>query len=452
MKETKILILNHFDTNKGDASILIGTIDALNQVIPMAKICVESSDSELTAQRIKFRAKIVKRQIERYKNRNPLVWGLKNTLWVLQSIIWAVLKRYKLDIKQLFNYEKKLVLKEYEEATVIISGGGGYIRDNSGVVGFLPLYSILLAVILRKPVMIYAQSIGPIDTVIYKSIAKFLLNNVDLITVRDVVSREVLRNLKVINPLIYITSDSAFFFHRNFQSSRGEALLEQEGIHKNNHRQLVGITIMHWHYPGDLNPKLKHENYKKILAEVSDYLIEKFSFSVVFISMNTKKQRENDINLAEEIIKMMVYKENAKIIKGEYSPEEVKDIISQMDLMIATRFHSIIFASTVGVPAISIMYEYKAIGIMKMLDLEKFVCHINKLTKEDLILKIEEVWSNKNTIRTNLENNVPTLQELALLNAKFLKQLIEYENKNEKKGKFSIKLSPKDDSILNLFN
>lgn len=449
MKNFKILIINHFGTNKGDASILIGIVDLLVKVIPNVKISIESADPEITDERTGHRFGIVKRIISRKNNITPLIWWLKTIIWIFQSTIWALLRRFGLDIKWFFNKQKRAILQEYEKSDLVLSVGGGYINDTTGLVGFLPLYSIMLAIIIQKPIMLYAQSIGPIGNIKFRFLTRYILNKVNLITLREEISRKVLQNLKINIPTIYVTSDAAFMFHKNVQSLRAEFILNKEGINKKENR-LIGVTLMRWHYPGDRNAESKHENYKLTMAEALDNIIEKLDVTVIFISMNTNKQREEEINLAKEIIQIMKYKQNSKVITGEYTPEEIKDIISQLDLVVGTRFHSIIFALTTGVPVVSIMYEHKAMGIMKMLNFEKYVCDISDLKKEELVSKIDEVYGKRNEIRTIINSKVPILQNLALINAKLLKQLINCKNKADINK--NMELSYEDNSILSLYN
>ncbi len=56
--------------------------------------------------------------------------------------------------------------------------------------------------------------------------------------------------------------------------------------------------------------------------------------------------------------------------------ENLKALYGKLDYLIGTRFHSVIFALTSGTPAIAIEYEHKTGGIMRDLELDKWVCKI----------------------------------------------------------------------------
>ena len=97
-----------------------------------------------------------------------------------------------------------------------------------------------------------------------------------------------------------------------------------------------------------------------------------------------------------------VYKkyENDKRITYLYdndlSSRDIQKLYSYYDLVIGTRFHSVIFSLNVRVPSIAIAYGgNKAYGIMKDMDLEEFVIPIENPNAEVLYAKMKMVFSNK---------------------------------------------------------
>jgi polysaccharide pyruvyl transferase WcaK-like protein len=108
------------------------------------------------------------------------------------------------------------IIRCLRDTNLFISGGGGLLQDSTGK-GWSILYYlglILVAKIAKVPVMIYAQGIGPINKKISKLLIKWILNKVDLITVRDNSSKELLENLGVVKPSIYVNSDPVFLLKK----------------------------------------------------------------------------------------------------------------------------------------------------------------------------------------------------------------------------------------------
>ena len=92
--------------------------------------------------------------------------------------------------------------------------------------------------------------------------------------------------------------------------------------------------------------------------------------------------------------------------------------------MVGTRFHSVIFALNVGVPAIAIAYGgNKSRGIMKDFGLEDFVLDMNDLEYDSItncFVRLEKhkdkylrkIESAKNDIRMKRESLITTIRRL----------------------------------------
>ena len=73
--------------------------------------------------------------------------------------------------------------------------------------------------------------------------------------------------------------------------------------------------------------------------------------------------------------------------------------------------HSNIFATSMCVPTIAIAYEKKTNGIMNTLELNDFIVEMDKITKEELISKIEKMLKEKNKISEHLSTKISNLQK-----------------------------------------
>ena len=100
-----------------------------------------------------------------------------------------------------------------------------------------------LAKLFNKPVMVYANGIGPINRKINRFLTRKILNQVDLITLRDKDSRIFLKELDVENDNIYVTADPVF----TLEPTKEEIILgifEKEGIPGD--KPLVGVSVRNW--------------------------------------------------------------------------------------------------------------------------------------------------------------------------------------------------------------
>ena len=94
-------------------------------------------------------------------------------------------------------------IKPIMESDVLISGGGSLLQDITSLKSLLYYLAIILfAQAMNKRVIIFAQGFTPFRTKIGKILTKFALKNCDKITVRDLKSQKLLKNLD--NPEEYL--------------------------------------------------------------------------------------------------------------------------------------------------------------------------------------------------------------------------------------------------------
>jgi len=91
-------------------------------------------------------------------------------------------------------------------------------------------------------------------------------------------------------------------------------------------------------------------------------------------------------------------------------------------MIVSTKMHGAIAATSQCVPTIAIGTHHKFRGIMRMLGQEKWVC---SPVSEDLIAKIDDAWIRREEIKKELKSRQEALREGALLNAQLVKQLLD---------------------------
>lgn len=130
---------------------------------------------------------------------------------ILGNLLWIFFYKYtNRDSLSLAGYNHEIIA-EYKNADRILFGGGQNIVQviPFPLPTFIALYEILFAKALQKPVMIYANTLGPFNFSWAWPLIRWSLNKVDLITTREEISKEILKDLKIESP-IYVTADAAF--------------------------------------------------------------------------------------------------------------------------------------------------------------------------------------------------------------------------------------------------
>src|SRR5699024_10927236 len=103
------------------------------------------------------------------------------------------------------------LIRAVKSCDLLISGGGSLLQDvTSSRSIYYYLGVILLAKLFNKKVYVYANGVGPIDKGINRKLTRFVLNKVDLITLRDEDSHQLMQELKITKPRMEVTADPVY--------------------------------------------------------------------------------------------------------------------------------------------------------------------------------------------------------------------------------------------------
>lgn len=419
---TKILIaVNPGFHNKGDAAILSGAFETLktlgNAEISLISYYPEYDSTQCGARIISA----VKR---------PRIARIFNSVFLMhpRPMLFEALSRtflYRICL-EISGFIKREIWEEYYKSDIIMAGLDGTFTTLYGVGGFvLNSYAIFLAKLFKKPVIIYAASIEPFKNKLYEILARFILNKVDLVTLRERKSYQYLRKIGVSKPPIYVTADLGFLL-QPASPERVKRIISIEGINKNN-EPLIGMTvrrgISRWIFPNLKTSGERYANYVALMAQVVDYLLDKLSATVIFIPHSIAPY-EDDRVTGKDIYEKVKNKHKVKVIINDYTAAEIKGIIGQCDLLVGARTHSVINATSMYVPSLLIAGSIHKPGIMtEILDGGKWVCS-EPLSFDTLTSRIDELWSERERVKEELKPKVESVKERALLNGELVKELM----------------------------
>jgi len=418
---TRIVITNFgHRLNKGSAALLNSTVSALRGFLPNSEFSVFTYYPEIEneVRDIKIFDIIAKRSKSKI---------LQVASYILGCTLWSILYNcFRLDIRKLRN---KKGLSEYYSADIVMNTGGDVLTEDYGTLSFFfYTLNLLFALLLNKSVVLYAESIGPFKRWWNKIVAKFLLNRVKLVILREGSSKKCLEKLEINKIPVYVTADPAFLLEPA-SMQRIKEILEKEEI-KENDRPLIGISaskiISLYGFRQLDNPSDKYFQYIKIMAKISDYLIINFKATVIFVPHVIGLGNNDDRIVADDIYELIENKQKVISIKNEYTAEETKGIIGQCDLFIGARMHATIASTCMHVPTVAVAYSHKMHGIIgKMMGYEQYVLDINDFNYNTSISVIDKAWSNRIRIREELKLKIKDIRQRALLSAKLVKELIE---------------------------
>ena len=419
---TKIVITNHGSRmNKGNAALLNSRIKTLKKYIPDAEFVVFTYHPEIDYKpEMKYMQGVNIRFYEVPCKVLLSPRGMPKTIVSTLKLLFCSTKFIKrLNVKG---------IREYEDADVIISTGGDVLTEDYGSISFFNyVINLLLGILLNKPVVLYAESIGPFKLCWNRIVAKFLLSRVKLITLREEISQNYLEVLGKNRTTTYLTADSAFLLEPAPPRRIKEIMLKEE-INKDN-TPVIGISvskiISRYGFLHLKTPRDRYRQYVLLMSKVVDYLIDKLDATVVFIPHVIEPWGNDDRTVANDIISLVKHEDKCISIREEYTVEELKGIIGECDMFMGARMHATIASASMFVPTIAIAYSHKTHGVIgKMLGQKDYILDIGSLDYNVLLSKINEVWSKREKVKTYLQSKMGSIKDLAALNAKFVKDLV----------------------------
>jgi colanic acid/amylovoran biosynthesis protein len=373
----RICIANvYYFANTGDAALLLALIAELRRVFghpSLVALTMEEVEPGETLAEVRLERSLMSLAYHTFGKR--FVKGLY-TIWVIGLTMCAVPLWRRTGVLALPPGLRKAT-QSLIDADLVVTVGGGYLRGKKDLAThlglFLMLHPIWLATMAGVPVMCHSQSIGPFGNRFQRWLTARTLSRVELLAAREDISVDALDEMGLRAPKIIRAADAGFLFETSEEVDvRTVAGLPADA-------RVVGVTVRQWLH-GEAQ-----ERYEAAVAAACDHMIRSAAAHVVFIPQVTVTELGDDDRIVgHRVADKMVQQQSVRVLDESFSPFEVKALYESLDLLVGTRFHSVIFALTACVPAIAIEYEHKTGGIMAELGLSEWVCDINTVTADQL--------------------------------------------------------------------
>lgn len=406
----KIFIINAHWYNRGDEAALRAMIDELMITYPNAEIKVHMIGGG---------------EYFPYSGNVTLTTGACPAGGRIKWIDFWV--RYISGGKFGFRKESLKFYEEIKSSDIILHGPGGpAIGDIYIANEFEYLARYLLVQRARKPYAFFAPSMGPFKKKKNDFYRRKVLEGASLIAVREPISAEYLNEYGIKNP-VYVTMDSAFQ-HPVDETKYSKQFEEDRELINFISRfdKVVGITItdLMWNPKYRDNDKIKNNIVSTFEAIV--YELTNRGYGVLFIPQLFGICNDADFmkKFANDNCYVLPVVQQNDCYYQQY-------VIGKMYAVIGMRYHSNIFAAKVGTPFISISYEQKMSGFMKIAGLDKYCIDIGDLSKVRVLETFDELCSHYNTYKKMLLSNRAVWQHKAHETTDRVVEIIDAQLKKE---------------------
>ncbi len=260
---------------------------------------------------------------------------------------------------------------------------------------FERMMEVSVASYLGKPLVMFPNSVGPFKTRLGLLMSKLALNNFDSIIVRDSVSFNLLKKLRVV-PKMVLTSDAALLF-----SADPKVPVQKFSSPS------IGVSI------GVYNQSLSEEDFQSFMAENAaalDRIVDLYDFDVCFFPHFITGFENDDFEVSKIVLGMMKNRDRARVFKID-SLDEFKLCLEQMELLISSKMHPMVLATSGYVPTVCIAYDHKQTGFLKDLGLTEYLIPLKDVASEVIVSKVGKVIENRKEIIALLKNKIPVLQK-----------------------------------------
>jgi polysaccharide pyruvyl transferase WcaK-like protein len=435
IKNTRILVINVCNPlSHGGAAITISLLKLLKTAIPYSVVTLmvtRESDAEVYKERYRIKnVNFIKHTW--YRPRESVFASILHTSL---TATWAFFRCLTYYLPRNFGIKINNIYGEYD---IVLDLNSDSLNEYYGVTfPLFTLFQLMLVLLCGKPVIVCPSSIGPFKNGLLKQFASFVLSKMHLIIVRDETSRDYLHNMGLSSAKVQFTADLAFLLEP-ITTKEAKALLETEEIEiDKGNKLLIGVAPsqeIYRYFSSKTKDKYidKYRKYVKLMAEISDFIIERFDATVIFIPhFDTPEFSKNDRIVCRKIYQEVKNKHRAKLIQGNYRADEIKGIIKLCDMFIGCRMHSAIASMSSGVPTLVLAYGHKFHGILgKMMGQE--ACIVNADSDFESVLsllkqKVEYIWENKNSIKDELQERAKLAKARARTNVLLIKKALERE-------------------------
>ncbi|MDO8588465.1 MAG: polysaccharide pyruvyl transferase CsaB [Armatimonadota bacterium] len=310
-------------------------------------------------------------------------------------------------VASLPRYSLSAVTQAIRQSDLLLSGGGSLLQDVSSARSAAYYFGVIaLAELLRVPVMLYAQGVGPITRTVTALQARLLLNRVALASVRDADSADLLRRLGVKRPPIHVTADPSFALDPATEEET-DRLLAEADIPAGS--ALLGVAVRQWN---------AGENWPKAVAKGVDEAARLTGATPVFIPMHYPA----DVEIAEQLAGELSVRSGR--LRTRLTPTQAKGVVGRMDVLLGMRLHALMFAAAQGTPSVALSYDPKVTSFATGAPGHMPVINVGSATSEEIAESLERVWANRAAIGSALSSAQPYWRAEAIRNSALALELL----------------------------
>jgi polysaccharide pyruvyl transferase WcaK-like protein len=301
---------------------------------------------------------------------------------------WSSIRRSKLTIiYDAMLFDRKL----WNPLTNYMSTAWAYLkhmRRNGSLVGF------------------YNVGAGPVTTDWGKRMLHELAELADFITVREVDSYNLLRDMGVNEDKMLITADNAIPV-RASSPEVVRSIFQELGMPLGEEVLAININSYLNSWAGLGQKTLTADSFIAAYAAALNRFLKEVSVPVLFVAT-----QHSDVPVTRQLMNAVnAPKGKALFSNIRYNHHDVKGVLEHVSMLFGMRLHANILATSALTPAVALVFQQKVKSYFDLLGLSDNVMSFADFSEEALLAKLQYGWSRRRDIRQQLEKVIPVLSK-----------------------------------------
>lgn len=285
--------------------------------------------------------------------------------------------------------DRRAFLGHLRRCDALCFGGGSIIKElykSTGRHRYATLLMILATVtfanlIGRKPIAMFNIGVGPITKRGGRLLARSILSQVDLLTVRDARSYETCMAIGLSPESVLLATDAVFSADEEWllgSPNDGSAGIERGDVAAGD--AVVKVAI-------NLNRDIENpDNWELFLERLAEGLLALHAQQPIelhALPMQTGFKEHDDAEVlgqfADRVPGIVMHRHQLS------THGDAARLIADCDVLLSERLHAIVMASIIGVPSFALAYDVKVVELAAMLGIEAHSIDINHPFPADAI-------------------------------------------------------------------
>jgi len=182
----------------------------------------------------------------------------------------------------------------------------------------------------------------------------------------------------------------------------------------------AGESFQTHHYTRSLDrPQI--EAYIDSCVAVIESAVSNHRVGVLLTPMHTNAP-DDDRRILSEVVQRLpsTIQPDVTLMTDQLGPRDMKAVLGSMQALVGVRFHSLVLAMSMNVPAMSLSYAHKNTAIMRQMGVQDLALDIAELEPAATVTMFDDLMARRSQVRATLER---TNVEMVTRSASALDQL-----------------------------